>query len=103
MFGERHLTVHLTDQAREWIEQFKAKSGLRKPIPSFQWSRVRGEPKEKLMIGLYEMDNVQEGWLGIAGEFQFVVIQEWLFDRLDGKTIDVVLDADGRSQISVSP
>jgi hypothetical protein len=55
------------------------------------------------MIGLYERENVREGWLGIADAFQFVVIQEWLFDRLDGKTLDVAYDAEGRLRISVTP
>ena len=54
------------------------------------------------MIGLYERDRVREGWLGIAGDFSFVVIQERLFDQLEGKTLDAILDAEGRSRISVS-
>jgi hypothetical protein len=103
MFGERHLTLALTPGAQQWIEDYKARSGLKNPIPTFHWSRVRGEPQEQLMIGLYERENVREGWLGIADAFQFVVIQEWLFDRLDGKTLDVAYDAEGRLRISVTP
>jgi len=103
MFGKRHLALQLTSHARKWIDDYKAKSGLRDPIPTIHWSRVRGEAEEQLMIGLYEYDNVREGWLGIAEDFQFVVIQEWLFDRLEGKTLDLIHDAEGRLRISISP
>jgi hypothetical protein len=103
MFGERHLNLTLTPRAREWLETYKTKSGLKDPIPNIQWSRVRGESEEQLMLGLYERGNVREGWLGIADDFRFVVIQEWLFDRLDGKTLDVVYDTEGRLRFSISP
>jgi|SRR5215831_924485 len=102
MFGERHISLRLTDRAQEWIKNFTENAGLREPIPLLQWSRIRGEEHEQLMIGVYERANVREGWLGIADGFQFVVIQEWLFDRLDGKTLDAILDAEGRVRISVS-
>jgi hypothetical protein len=102
MFGERHLQLQLTDRARKWFDEYMSSSGLSNPIPMLQWSRVRGESDEQLMIGLYERDRVREGWLGIAGDFSFVVIQEWLLDRLEGKTLDAILDAEGRSRISVS-
>ena len=102
MFGERHLSLQITDRARTWINDYTQRAGLRDPIPLFQWSRIRGEDNEQLMIGVYERGNVREGWLGIAGDFQFVVIQEWLFDRLDGKTLDAILDAEGRIRLSVT-
>lgn len=102
MFGERHLRLQLTDRARKWFDDYMSTSGLKDPIPCLQWSRVRGDSHEQLMIGLYERDRVREGWLGIAGEFRFVVIQEWLFDQLEGKTLDAILDAEGRHRISVS-
>ena len=89
MFGERHVNLSVTDRAKTWIDRFKAQSGLRSPIVKLGWARWTDESADHWMIGLYDRNDVREGWLGIAPDLEFVVIQEWILDAVDNKTLDV--------------
>ncbi|HZR02002.1 MAG TPA: hypothetical protein VFA81_02370 [Burkholderiales bacterium] len=89
MFGERNVNLKLSDRAKEHISELMAHSGLKSPILSIKWAKWNDEPTEHWVIGFYERERVQEGWLGKAPEFEFVVIQEWVFDSLDGKLLDI--------------
>jgi hypothetical protein len=88
MFGERKINLQLTQRTREFLDRFKAKSKLDSPILGISWSRVSNESNERWTIGLYDRKDVREGWLGIAPEFEFIVIQEWVLDELDDKVLD---------------
>ncbi|MEO8165889.1 MAG: hypothetical protein ABI619_10895 [Betaproteobacteria bacterium] len=89
MFGERAVNLKLTDRARERISQWKASSKLQSPVLSIKWAKWNDEPSERWVIGFHERSRVQEGWLGITPEFEFIVIQERVLDSLDGKTLDI--------------
>jgi hypothetical protein len=89
MFGERKVSLQFTERAKDYIERFKATAGLRDPILTIKWSKWSDEPFERWMIGFNDRSRVQEGWLGITPELEFVVIQEWVLDALEGKTLDI--------------
>lgn len=89
MFGERKVNLRFTERARNYIDRFKATAGLRSPILSIKWAKWSDEPIERWIIGFNDRSRVQEGWLGITPEIEFVVIQEWILDALEGKTLDV--------------
>lgn len=103
MFGKQHVDITLTERAKEWIESYKLTSGLHNPIVSIYWARVRGEPEHKWRIGLYERAEINEGWLGIAQDFQFIVLQDENFERLNHKVLDITYDPNNLLVISVTP
>lgn len=88
MFGERRINLQLSVRAKDFIDRFKAKSNLSKPILALTWSGRSGQTEERWTIGLYDLPEVREGWLGVAPEFEFVVIQDWIFDKIDNKVLD---------------
>lgn len=89
MFGERKVNLQLSGRAREFIERYKAVSGLRSPILGLTWGRFSEESEERWSIGFYDRKDVREGWLGITPEFEFVVIQEWILDAVQNRVMDV--------------
>lgn len=89
MFGERKVNLQLTERAKQYVERYKASARLGSPILSIKWAKWSDEPAERWVIGFHDRNRLQEGWLGITPEFEFVVIQEWILDSLDGKTLDV--------------
>lgn len=96
MFGERKVNLRLTDRARTFVERFKASSNLKSPILSIGWGRFGRESEERWSIGLYDRSDLREGWRGIAPDFDFIVIQEWILDAVDNK----VLDIDGKKGVA---
>ena len=88
MFGKRNVNLQLTPRAQEFVERFKLNSGLNSPILGIAWSRVSDEPNPRWTLGLYERQDVRDGWLGTAPEFDFVVIQEWALERLNNALLD---------------
>jgi hypothetical protein len=100
MFGERKVNLQLTDRAREFIEHSKASAKLKSPILSIGRVRFSGDTEDRWTIGFYERSDVREGWRGITPHFDFVVIQEWILDALDSKTLDVI-DENGRAKIEL--
>jgi|JI10StandDraft_1071094.scaffolds.fasta_scaffold161572_3 hypothetical protein len=89
MFGERKINLHVTERAQAVITRWSKASKLPSPILGIKWSLVRGHRRHKWGIGFYERSEVYEGWLGIAPDFEFIVVQEWLFDRIDNATLDI--------------
>ena len=88
MFGKRQINLQLTQRTKAFVDRFKLTSNLTNPILGITWSRVSDEPNERWTLGLYERQDVHEGWLGVAPEFDFVAIQEWIFDELENRTLD---------------
>lgn len=103
MFGEQHLDLTLTERAKEWIKNYKSTSALQDPIVGISWSQVRGEPHHKWMIGLYERAQINEGWLGIAQDFEFIILQDENFERLNHTILDITYDQSGLLVISITP
>lgn len=93
MFGERKINLQITNRARDYIDRIKSSAQLKSPILSIKWAKWNDEPREHWVVGLQDRNRVQEGWLGITPEIEFVVIQEWILSALDGKTLDI--DEDG--------
>jgi hypothetical protein len=88
MFGQQEVDLRLTERARQWIRDYIAHSALQAPIVGILFGHAEGGV-DRLTIGLYDQGQLQEGWLAIAPELRFVVIQDWLLDRLDGSLLDI--------------
>ena len=89
LFGRRNVNLKITSRAREAIERYKQSSKLANPLLKIGWGKWSDETTERWTIGFYDRNKIQEGWVGSTDEFEFVVIQEWILDALDGKTIDI--------------
>jgi hypothetical protein len=89
MFGERKVNLTLTTRAKKYIEQMKAEGPFATPVLGISWSRVSDQQHEKWVIGLYEREDMREGWMGVAPEFDFIVIQEWILEAVNNKVLDV--------------
>jgi len=108
MFGTQKVNVTLTSRAKSRIDRDLALIKLRSPIFCLSWGttagRVNGQWIEsplKWTIGYNERDTAveYEGWLGIADTFEFHVIQEWVLQAVDNRTLDI----DENGQISFAP
>ena len=75
------------------------KAQLRSPIFGVLWVGKYDYPRGKWISGLYDRADDIPGWLGIAPEFEFVVVQEWVLDKVDNK----VLDIDDKGRITIEP
>jgi len=89
MFGERKVDLHVTERAKVVLERWAKDSKLQAPILGISWGIVKGHQHYKWRLGFYERKDVSEGWLGIAPDFEFIVIQEWVFDKIDKKILDI--------------
>ena len=89
MFGERRVDLQVTKRAKTVLDRWANASKLHSPILGIQWSLVKGHKYHKWGVGFYERHDVSEGWLGIAPEFEFIVIQEWILDKVDKKILDI--------------
>src|SRR3977135_2631950 len=90
--GSRNVRLMLTPLAQRYIDELKRNSDLEEPIVQIGWGRWNDESEDHWILGLNDRVRMGEdwpGWLGIAPEFQFVVINPTLFDRLDGCILDV--------------
>ena len=65
------------------------------------WVRPSGAPREGWGIGFYDRARIDElpGWLFIAPEFEFWVVQEWILYKFDNK----VLDINEQERITIEP
>ena len=94
------MRLMLTPRAEEYIKHFKRKSGLDDPIVGIGWGRWNHETEDHWMLGLYERSTVGSdwpGWHAIAPEFDFVVINPALLNRLEGRVLDI---AEGKPKVS---
>ncbi len=69
------------------------KSNLQEPVPSILLSYVDNEEDESPFLGIYEREQIPTNdpirYVDIDG-IEFLLIQDWLCEDLDGKIIDVV-------------
>jgi len=100
VFGERKVNLQLTERAKEFIERYKAKTNLKSPILSIGWAKFNRETEERWYVGFQDRNDVREGWVGIAPDFEFVVVQEWILDQMDDRVLDI---DDGRGMVTVQP
>jgi hypothetical protein len=88
IFGERRVNLQLTERAAAAIERFLADAPVQHPLLSIWWARHGETEAERFSFGVYERADFREGWLGIAPQLQFAVIQDWLLDDLNDKVLD---------------
>jgi hypothetical protein len=94
LFGRRSVSVEFTKRAEEGIARMLSEAPVKQPLLGIQWASTGKD--EKWILGVYERENFREGWIGVAGDLEFAVIQEWVLDMLENATVDLD-DNDGRS------
>jgi hypothetical protein len=68
-------------------------SGLQSPLPAILWGRADNEEADSFQIGFYEREELPTSdpvRLVEADGVDFLVIQDWICDELEGKVIDVI-------------
>lgn len=88
MLGQLDSTLRISERALRWITRILAKSTVRNPIAGVIWGKWTTEEAEHWSIGVYDRDTV-EGWLVRSPNLEFVVVQDFLIERLNGKVLDV--------------
>lgn len=88
MFGRRNVDLRLSDRAKDWITHYVTNSTVKQPILGILVGAWAGE-SPKLTLGIYDRAKVYEGWIGVCPDLEFVVINEDIFDQLNGKTLDI--------------
>ena len=64
------------------------KSTVRNPIAGVIWGKWTTEEAEHWSIGVYDKETV-DGWLVRCPNLQFVVVQDFVVQKLNGKTLDI--------------
>lgn len=93
MLEKKVLSLKISDSLKEKLAMRSKGSGLRCPIPSLSTGRWDDDDIDRVMIGFYERDRLPCNdpiRLVEADGIEFVVIQDWLCDELEGKILDVV-------------
>ena len=88
-FGERKIDLQVTERAQDVLDKQAEDTELSCPILGITWGKTGGHRYYKLDLGFFDGTEINEGWLGIAPDFDFIVIQEWILDRIDGKILDI--------------
>lgn len=93
MLTRRKLSLRLSDALKQKLLVWNQESGLQNPIPSISEGTWDENPTVRLIIGYYEKDLLPTNdpiRIIEADGIEFVIIQDWLCDTLDGKTLDIV-------------
>ena len=91
MLEKRVLNTQIGDRLRTIIAHHARASDLKQPVPSLVLGRSENEPEERLGLGFYERCDIPQGEpirLVEADGIEFLIIQDWLCDELDGKLVD---------------
>jgi len=88
VLGEFSVNLRLTDEAKQYLSELKSKSQLDNPIPGIGWGKWNHETEDHWMVSLYDRDECA-GWLCKAPEFEFVIINPNLIERLHDRVLDV--------------
>lgn len=101
MLPKRVVNLKVGTSLKEMLDQRQLACGLQNPIPAILWGREDSQKEESLVIGFYERDELPEQdpiRIIEADGIEFLVIQDWICDALDGKSLDIV---DGK--LTVTP
>ena len=90
MAEKTELNLQLTVNAREILCERMEGSGLTNPVPGLIWAKWSNEKKYKWQVGFYEEDEIQEGWLFDVSGITFYTYQDWFFNDIKNKTLDIV-------------
>jgi hypothetical protein len=86
--GELQCTLRLTEQAKGAVRRMLDDSGTPNATAGILWGKWQDERTEHWSIGLYDRKTA-EGWLVRSPDLEFIVIQDFIVERLDGKTLDI--------------
>jgi hypothetical protein len=88
ILGELQSTLQVTSRAKAWIENALAETTVPNAILGILWGKWESELSERWSIGIYNRETVS-GWMVSSPEFEFVIVQDFLISRLNGKTLDI--------------
>jgi len=94
MLEKRTINVAVGKAARNMLSKWIEQSGLRNPIAGLIWGRCEElDEVNSYSFGLYERGELPvDDPIRIieADGIELVVVQGWVCDELEGKTLDVV-------------
>lgn len=96
LHGELQCTLRLTERAKAALGRMIGDSGTPNATAGILWGKWHNERSQHWSIGLYDLKTA-EGWLVKSPDLEFIVVQDFLIEKLDGKTLDI----DGR-QITIA-
>jgi hypothetical protein len=88
MLGNLDSTLVVSQSALEWIQHTLRKSTVRNAIAGIIWGKWTTERAEHWSIGIYDKETV-EGWIVRCANLEFVVVQDFIVERLNGKTLRI--------------
>ena len=88
MVEKKRAWFILSERAFKAVADEIENSQLRDPVPSLLWGRWNDESKERLVLGFFERENVQIGWLMEANGLEFYTHQDQVLWMLQGRTLD---------------
>ncbi len=88
LLGEFESTLQITETALAWIKQNIDRSSVRSPIAGIIFGKWNTESAEHWTLGVYDRNTV-EGWLVKAPQLEFVIVQDFVLPKLNGKTLRV--------------
>lgn len=88
LYGELGCTLRLSERAKLWIRRMIDESKLPNATAGILWGKWERDPSDYWSIGLYDKSTA-EGWLVKSPDLEFVIVQDFLVERLDGKTLDI--------------
>ena len=86
--GEFQVNLRLSDEAKKYISGLKASSKIENPILGISCGRWNHETDDHWFIGLFDRDECA-GWLCKAPEFEFVIVNPDLIERLNDRVLDI--------------
>ncbi len=96
MLETKCLNLKITDRLKKEIENRAVATGLSEPLPGINWGKWDDEKEDYYSIDFYDRrrlpveDPVR---IIVADGVEFLIIQDWICDDLEGKQFDVI---DGR-------
>jgi hypothetical protein len=88
MRGELESDLEISQSTLEWIRHRLGKSAVMNPILGIVWGKWTTEESQRWSIGIYNR-NTFEGWLVRCPTLEFVIVQDFLLDRLKGMTLEI--------------
>lgn len=93
MLEKRIINLEIGKDLRDRLQYRMQQSDLKEPVPSISWGKWDDEKEERFMIGFYERSRLPV-WDPVrlieADGIEFLIIQDWICDELEGKKLDIV-------------
>jgi hypothetical protein len=88
MHGELESNLEVPQSTLDWIQYRFSRSTVRNPILGIIWGKWTTEGDQHWSVGVYNRDTA-EGWIVRCPNLEFVIVQDFLLERLNGKILDI--------------